>query len=214
MDLIKVDDFLEWARQQGVGLDTRYAPPQCLIFTHGRGDSRFWGTGKTPRERLYTIASLMQALDPWERAWVWKRDPVWSFLLEDDLQESRYVWSIQHVWASIVHGLGIPQDFEGAIRFGWTEFHALATLLFTQVLFAGNVTDDLFVVPDHARQIIMISHHDVVHVDFADESRVASFVDDLAKNDVRLPDHPPDWTFKIPHWMKKQESPVTNEGCS
>ena len=67
-------------------------------------------------------------------------------------------------------------------------------------MFGWSVPDDLFVVPDHGRQLLQTDHHDVVHVDFAEEGMVEPFVRHTAE-EYPLPTEPPDWTFKRPDWM-------------
>lgn len=42
MTTISTDAFLAWAGLRGVILDTRYGPPQCLVYAGDAGESRFW----------------------------------------------------------------------------------------------------------------------------------------------------------------------------
>lgn len=206
MELLDLNEFAEWVRQHVAGVDGWGGPPHAPEFSRPTSASRFWCTRNAAHEELYTVASILQALDPWEKVWAWKNDPTWSFVLDDeDSPDPRYIWSTQHVWANIVHGLGIPQNFRGVIGFHGAELHVLLTLLFAQMHFGGCVDDDVFVLPDHGKQIVMISHHDVIHVSFVEGSRVDKFVDDLAREGIQLPDRPPDQTFKIPDWMSTRK---------
>jgi len=197
VEFINEQRFLQWAAQRGIELDIRYEPPQCLVFTSGRASARFWCTPEKPSAIPFFIASILKAMDPWEEARVWKRVPSWWFGLDEDSHEA------EHVLANIVRAIGIPEEFRGAIAFAQSEFYALTTLLFAQMCLGWSVNDDVFVVPNHARQIFHVEHHDIVHVSCSDEARIERFVADLAQEGFRLPDRPPDETFKVPNWMSK-----------
>jgi hypothetical protein len=64
--------------------------------------------------------------------------------------------------------------------------------------------DDVYVIPDHAKQVIQTSHHDVLHVEFRDNARIDSFVAAMAAQEFLLPGEVPDETFKTPHWMQEK----------
>ncbi len=77
----------------------------------------------------------------------------------------------------------------------------MLTAVFTQLTFGWSVTDDLFVVPDHGRQMILTDHHGVVHAQFLDQRRIEPFVRDMREQGYPPPVELPDETFKKPDWM-------------
>jgi hypothetical protein len=83
------------------------------------------------------------------------------------------------------------------------EQAAAVAVLFVYLAFGGDSLDDLFFVPDHARQVVQSSHHDVVHVACRDEARVRELVRHMEAAGYPLPTEPPDATFKWPAWMPR-----------
>ncbi len=72
--------------------------------------------------------------------------------------------------------------------------------------FGWCVDDDLFFIPDHARQLLQTDHHDVIHADRGSEARVRGLVAHMAEEGYELPAKPPDWMFKRPAWMGGAEA--------
>lgn len=107
----------------------------------------------------------------------------------------------ERVRGVILSGAGIPAGFAGAVRFTAAEADRLVAVVFAHLSFGWSVPDDLFIVPDHARQLLHTDHHGVVHVDFADGARVARFVEHMRGEEFALPEELPDATFKKPDWM-------------
>jgi hypothetical protein len=63
------------------------------------------------------------------------------------------------------------------------------------------VRDDLFIVPDHGRQLINTDHHGVVHVACQETARLLQFIEHMTLGGYELPQDLPDATFKRPSWM-------------
>jgi len=76
------------------------------------------------------------------------------------------------------------------------------TLLFSTTIFGRSVGDDLYVVPDHGRQLLQTDHHGVIHVSFRSEESLNLCVDEMERREFPLPGEVPDSTFKQPCWMK------------
>jgi len=55
--------------------------------------------------------------------------------------------------------------------------------------------------PNHGRQIVWAGHHDVIHIECADEARMLEVVRHLERAGFALPTEPPDGTFRWPDWM-------------
>jgi hypothetical protein len=81
----------------------------------------------------------------------------------------------------------------------------LITLLFSTTFFGWSVGEVLYVVPDHAQQLIQTDHHDAVHVSFRTAGEVKRWVDSMAEEGFDLPDELPDETFKRPTWMGSED---------
>jgi hypothetical protein len=67
------------------------------------------------------------------------------------------------------------------------------------------VDDDVFFVPDHARAVVMIGHHAVIHAECQDEERIQQLIAHMDKAGFELPTEPPDATFIWPDWMPPPE---------
>lgn len=142
----------------------------------------------------FFVSHLLAGLDPWAECVLWPRGGAWPRAggVERPGDQVRGV---------VLQGAGIPAGCEGAVRYGAGEADKLVAVLFAHLVFGWSVPDDLFVVPDHARQMLQTDHHDVVHVAFADEAGVEPFVRHMANEEYLLPKEPPDPTFKKPGWM-------------
>jgi hypothetical protein len=98
------------------------------------------------------------------------------------------------------------------VEFDRSEFDSLCTLIFLTTIFGHSVSDDLYVVPDHARQITRTDHHDVIHVYCRDAADVNRCISQMEKSNYKLPGELPDATFKRPKWMAGGEKiPDTKE---
>jgi hypothetical protein len=188
MQPILPDDFLGWARAAGIGLDERYPGAGSLSFLPPRALSRFWTLPGDPATWTHFAATFFEGLDPWSHGFVWPRA---------GHARSRE----ERVRVMLLRGVGVPGDWGGALRFQRGEEDTLVAVLFVFLAFAWCTDDDLFFVPDHARQIIRTDHHDVVHIEFAGEGRLHEFVAHMARAGHDLPTEPPDATFKRPPWM-------------
>jgi len=103
----------------------------------------------------------------------------------------------------VLRGIGIPDGWRGGIRFQRDEESALLGLLFIYQAFGCCVADDLFLIPDHGRQLIQTDHHEVLHAKCACEERIQQLVHHMSEEGYELPLEPPDGTFKRPAWMGK-----------
>jgi hypothetical protein len=101
----------------------------------------------------------------------------------------------------ILRGAGIPIGLSGAILFGRNEESSILTVLFTSFAFGCCVDDDLYVIPQHGRQIVQTDNHGVVHATCQDEQRIRELVAHMDGAGYELPTELPDGTFKSPSWM-------------
>ena len=188
-------EFLRWAASKGLALDGRYPDSAVLDFLEG-SDARFWTVPPEPELRPDLIAALLELLGDWQACHVWRHLGNWpdppsvNCNRVSDAVESR-----------ILQGLGLPLGTSDVVAFDHTELAALITLLFSTTIFGWSVVQDLYVVPDHGRQIIQTDHHGVIHVSFKDAGDVGHWVSEMARKGFDLPEDLADETFKRPPWM-------------
>jgi hypothetical protein len=166
-----------------------------LDFKSVPGIERFWRIPDAARRLPYFINVILDSIDPWEELFIWKHMGSWDLEIHgedtsDDLQALMY------------KGAGIDQSHADIIRFDKTEVINITAIIFNQLVFGWHVGDDIYIIPDHGRQIIKTSHHDVVYLNFKEEERLNQFIRKMAECGFTLPDKIPDGTFKKPDWMK------------
>ncbi len=195
MERIEEKTFIEVVSQLGITVDSRYPETAGLNFAIDSKISRFWEIPEEARNIPYFVETILSALDAWESVYVWKQMGGWftsikGERLNDDVQ------------AVIYQGIGITENNADILRFARNELTELVTLTFNQLVFGWHVGDDLYIIPDHGRQMIKTSHHDVVHVYVRDQSTMERFINTMAAKGFELPEDIPDGTFKRPDWMK------------
>ena len=180
MKLVSPQEFLPWALTRDIAPDPRYKAPQCLVYVPYRAYCRFWNQPTNGGAIPYFLGHVLAGLDPWSACYAWPRGGRWPEPRETDYWAAR-------VRTSILLGADIPPGFPGAVRYEAGEAGSLVTVATAQTLFGSNAADDLFIVLDHGEQFLWIDHHDVVHVEFAEEGRVAPFVRHMASKGFELP---------------------------
>jgi hypothetical protein len=195
MDLVPNEQFFARLSTTEVAPDTRYAEPRCLVYVPYRSAHRMWDVPGRASAVPSFVSALLAGMDPWSSCYVWPRGGVWA--AEDEHSQVG-----DRVRGVILSGAGVPAGFAGAVKVAAEEADRLVAVVFAYLSFGWNVRDDLFIVPDHARQLLHTDHHDVVHVEFAHDSRVVPFVEHMKAKRYALPDELPDATFKKPDWMQ------------
>jgi hypothetical protein len=195
---IETIEFLEWAAERGVVPEGEHEPPECLTFARHQDWSRFWSPPEHARQFPFFIQPIIRGLEPWQTLCLWMRGGTWPQLAGH-----------AHVYDRIAHLIrtagGVPSGFVGALGATRDETDAVIAIMFAQMVFGSSTADDLFVVPDNGRAILYVDHHDVIHADFADEPVLQRFVQHMTAEDFPLPTDLPDWTFKRPDWMQRDE---------
>lgn len=195
MTRVPAETFLSWAAGLGVIPDERYASPRCLIYRDERSHSRFWNLPREPDELRTLLAHVLCGLEAWDSCYVWPRGGCWH---SSQPPRSR----IEEERALALYGGHIPDGLRGAVCYSTQEAPHLINLIDARSRAAFCVSDDLFVVPDHATAFLHMDHHDVVHVECSDAMRMERFIHHMASGGYALPDELPDVTFKRPEWMK------------
>jgi hypothetical protein len=194
MEAISADEFLRWAAGVGIGFDERYPGARCLGFLPPSDHSRFWTLPGDPATWPRFAGSVLDGLDKWSSGFLWPRSGRWP-------GKERASSRKKAVRAFVLRGAGIPENWNGAVHFRRDEEDVLLAVLFVYLTFGWRTDDDLYFIPDHARQIVQTDHHDVIHVECADEGRALEFVQSMSKAGYELPTEPPDETFRRPAWM-------------
>jgi hypothetical protein len=187
-------EFLEWLKARELTWDSQYG---YINFESDKTDGRFWTLPERGARLVYFLAVILDSLDSWNYLMMCKQG-ITGWHTSD---ESTGI--IESVHDQIVNSIPVSKDFRGVLRVEKLDEVATVTLLFNQLMFGWCMWDDVYVIPDHGRQIVKTSHHDVVHVSFKEPGMVADFVEKLAKEKFHLPKEVPDGTFKTPDWMKK-----------
>ena len=188
------EEFQGWLAIHGIGVDLCYPDSGCLCLLPPAGHARFWIVPADPVTWPHFIASLLGGLDEWATGLLWPRSGSWPKSMQSQSNNER-------VRDVMLRGAGIPDGWSGAVWFDRDEQDVLVAVLFAFVAFGWCVSDDLFFLPDHARQLLQTDHHDVIHVECRSEDRTQELVAHMAAEGYKLPDEPPDWTFKRPAWM-------------
>lgn len=186
--------FLAWAERAGLGLDPRYPHSAVLGFQGERHDDRFWEVPPEPERRPYFLRSLLDLMGEWQQSYVWKHLGRWPASADPQRISDVVEWQI-------LKGLGLPLGTADVVSFDKAESDALVTLLFSTTVFGRAVSDDLYIVPDHARYIVQTDHHNVIHASFRMAADIDVWVTQMAARGFPLPEDLLDETFKRPHWM-------------
>ena len=199
MNAISKEQFLQWAATHGLTLDPKYPQAAVLHYTAG-GDSRFWAVPTEPQRRPRFITTLLERLGEWETCYVWRHLGRWP--QPGKMNPGRPNERVEY---QILRGLGLPMGTADVVCFSRDEIDLLITLIFSTTIFGWSVGHDLYIVPDHARQILQTNHHDAIYVKFREAGHVDAWVAALAEAGFALPNDLPDATFKRPSWMPDVE---------
>lgn len=143
----------------------------------------------------FFLSHLLKGLDAWSECFLWPRGGWWPEVPASDR-------IIDQVEVRVLAGAGIVANTQGAVRYSAKELDQLITAVFAKLNFGWCLSDDLYIVPDHGRQFMQASHHDVVHVFTREEARMAQFMHHMEQEEFSLPAELPDATFKKPDWME------------
>lgn len=194
-------DFLRWAEDRDLAVDARYAKMAILEFRPASDHERFWCIPDQARRRPHFIASILELAGPWDTCFAWRHLGSWPS--QERLDPRRTNDTIEF---ELLKGIGIPLGTAEVPEFQDGDLYSLVSLLFVTSIFGWSVGEDLYVVPDNAQYILMMSHHGVVHVKFRNEGNIDTWVSKMTERGFPLPDDPPDETFKRPSWMVSTSS--------
>jgi hypothetical protein len=190
----KEDQFLHWAKRKGIVLDPRYPESAVLSFDPPTDEDRFWQVPPEPERRPHFIASLLD-LSGGDSYFCWRHLGSWPETPDPGRLNDR----IEH---QILSGIGLAIGSADLVEFRREEIDRLITLVFSTTIFGWSVGEDLYVIPDHARQILQTDHHGVIHVSCRLAEDMGRFVAGMKSKGFDLPEALPDATFKTPKWME------------
>lgn len=167
-------EFIQLIGCKGIKVDSRYPESAGLHFENDPDIRRFWGIPIEARGIPFFLQTILGQLDPWEFVFVWKHMGSWKLKIEGE----RLNDDIQTV---IYRGIGLQDDNADILGFNKKELPELIALIFIQLVFGWHVGDDLYIIPDHGKQMIKTSHHDVVHVSFREEETLRVFVNKMVE---------------------------------
>ena len=194
MQLLSTDSFFDWAKQSGIVLDSRYSPPQCLVYESLSDNHRWWNTPTDPAELRAFIERFLDGMEFWISCYIWRRGGSWP---PADPPRSR----LDAIRKVLARGPDIPADYQGAVHFDADEREGLLGLAVPHVLSGWSVNDDLFIIPEHARYILQTDHHGVIHATCYDRAAMDRLIEHMDEGGYSLPTTTLDWTFKRPDWM-------------
>ncbi|MBA4191113.1 MAG: hypothetical protein C0467_24275 [Planctomycetaceae bacterium] len=194
MEAVTSEAFMTWAGGLGLGFDPRYPDGNCLGLLPPHESARFWVLPVDPHTWPHLADSVLAGLDRWETGHLWPRPGRWPTAAASSSPNEL----IRDV---VLRGAGVPNGWVGAIRYARHERAAVLAVMFAYLAFGWCSDDDLYLIPDHGRQVVQTDHHDVMHVECVNESRVSALVGHMQDAGYPLPAEPPDATFRWPHWM-------------
>jgi hypothetical protein len=144
------------------------------------------------------IAGLLEALEAMDsrsEGFLWPRGGGW-------IKTAPNSWPAVRTLGATLRALGIADGMRGAALFQRKEQDLLGAVMFIQMVFAWDVHDDMYFIPDHGRQFLHTSHHGVIHLHCSREESIQLAIGSLQRSGFSLPTELPDETFKRPSWMK------------
>ena len=131
----------------------------------------------------------------WNTCYVWRHLGSWPNSADPDRINDQ-------IELQILKGIGLPLGTGDVVAFSRDELNQLVTLIFSTTIFGWSVGQDIYIVPDNAKSILKISHHDAIHVSFKDCDDIGGFVPKMDERGFPLPEDVPDETFKRPSGWK------------
>jgi len=196
MDLISADEFFGSAESLGIGRSPEYPHSDHLVYPSGADPTRFWQVPPTTLDQTHFACAWVDAISPFGTVDLYCRE--WLNPL------GGHGGALERTWSLLIQALGVPPNWDGALRFWREDRESLETLLFLQCALGINLLSDLLVVPSHGDCFLFFEHHAVVWVHCPDEVELAGIIQTLEHAGYPLPSELPDETFKSVSWIKAE----------
>jgi hypothetical protein len=158
MKLISKSAFLRDFAPHRIALDGRYSPPQTLMF-EGISDLQWsWEIPARIKDLTRWISALVDAAHPDKKTYLYPRDGAWRS------GDSLKIFQM----AAIFSACGLKPTGDEVVELDEVERDGVESLLFLSLVHGSTVSDDIFLVPDHAKIILYADHHEAVHASFGD----------------------------------------------
>lgn len=158
MKLLSKSAFLQQFATRGIALDSRYSPPQTLVFKE-KTDLRWsWEMPGRVKDIARWITSLVDATRPEKNIYLYPRDRAWTS--GDTLK----LFQTSAIFAAY----GLKPTGDEVVEAEEAERDAVESLFSISLVHGGTVSDDIFLIPDHGKVILYADHHEAVHADFGD----------------------------------------------
>jgi len=158
MKLIPKSAFLADFASHGIALDSRYSPPQTLVFEGSHDLSWSWDMPTGIKDLTRWISALVDAARPASKIYLYPRDGAWRSGASLKIFQMAAIFSV----------CGLKPVGDEVVAAEEAERDAVESLFFLSLVYGGTVSDDIFLVPDHAKIILYADHHEAVHADFRD----------------------------------------------
>jgi len=173
--------FGVWTADRGIGRNPKDPQSDHLVFAAG-GVGRYWQCPRSASDVPQFVGTLLAAVRPNDRYWVYPARGAWSLGREADS------WPQSRVWMTTVHALGVPAGLRGAVGFNSTDWNALCSMLFLQNTLGPSVHVDAIVIPENASAILYFEHHGLVSTTFRDPTGLDAVIATMERAGYPLPE--------------------------
>jgi hypothetical protein len=158
--------FMVWASDRGIGRDPARPESEHLVFKGDGGAVRRWPYPSEAARVPQFVATLLGAIRPNDRYWVYPERGVWSLGREAE------AWPEPRVWMVTARALGVPAGLRGAVGFNSTDWNALCAMLFLQITLGAAARIETLVVPEIANAILYFDRDQGVSVALREEAQL------------------------------------------
>lgn len=166
---LRPEAFSIWTADRGIGRDPNDSESEQLVFKAG-GVNKCWRYPEEASRVPHFVGSLLTAVRPSDRYWVYPNRGSWSLGREAELSPQ------SRVWMTAVRAFGVPAGMRGAVGFNSTDWNELCAMLFLQITLGPSVLIDTTVIPENGSAVLYFEHHHVVWGSFREESKLQAVV--------------------------------------
>jgi hypothetical protein len=172
--------FKVWTADRGIGRNPQDPQSEHLVFTSGGVGTHWPYPGEVARVPHF-VGTLLAAVRPNDRYWVYPTQGVWSLGREaESLPQNR-------IWTAAVRAFGVPAGLRGAVGFNSTDWNELCAMLFLQVTLGPSVLIDMIVIPENGSAVLYFEHHKVVVAAFREQARFDAVIAAMSGAGYPLP---------------------------
>jgi hypothetical protein len=190
MKYLEESYFLKLLSGHSIGKHPQYNSSDCH-FLPMNNYGRFWCYPKNPDEYYSFLKSLFNSLPSKACGWLYPPAGVWNgdLSISIELQETRRI---------LLKSISLEARICGALYFDRYDYEGLLKAIYNEMCDSS----DIFFISEISSHILFFQHHSIVIVKCRTEKDLLELIEKLSNEGYRLPDEPPDNTFKIQSWMK------------